>query len=179
MQASAAENGNGASGGVILRSIAANGECAVLVAECTRLVAQAQHMHETSPTATAALGRAMVGGLLLGAFKGDKETVQLTWRGDGPLGQRACGCSARLLRAMPLTPRHTVLVIADSTGYVKGTVSNRLADPPLRPDKKLNVGAAVGEGVLSVVRAHPDMKEPYTGEAVLHGAGVSGSLLTC
>ena len=146
-QAAAAVDGTGAgsNSGLILRSIASNGECAVLVADCTALVAHAQQLHDTSPTATAALGRAMVGSLLLSVFKGEGETVQLSWSGDGPLGK--------------------VLVVADSSGFVKGMVSNRLANPPLRADRKLNVGAAVGEGVLSVVRSHPDWKEPYTGAA--------------
>lgn len=54
-------------------------------------------------------------------------------------------------------------VIADAFGNVKGTVANSQADPPLRPDGKLNVGAAVGRGVLAVVRSHPSNDRPYSG----------------
>ena len=54
-------------------------------------------------------------------------------------------------------------VIADTNGNVKGTLANALADPPLRPDGKLNVGEAVGKGVLAVVRSHPKNEHPYQG----------------
>ena len=85
--------------------------------------------------------------LLLGTFKGEDETTQLTFKGDGPLGQ----------------------IIATSThdGRVKGFVSNPNADPPLRKDGKLNGGGAVGSGVLTVRRAHPSMKTPFTGTVEL------------
>ena len=54
-------------------------------------------------------------------------------------------------------------IVADAFGNVKGTVANSQADPPLRPDGKLNVGAAVGRGVLAVVRSHPSNDRPYSG----------------
>ena len=54
-------------------------------------------------------------------------------------------------------------VIADTNGNVKGTMANAAADPPLRPDGKLNVGEAVGRGVLAVVRSHPQNEHPYQG----------------
>ncbi len=47
--------------------------------------------------------------------------------------------------------------------YVSPQVGNPQADPPLREDKKLNVGAAVGQGVLAIVRSHPLEPQPYTG----------------
>ena len=127
----------------IYRVMSENQEVSVISVVGTKLVSEAVARHKTAPTATAALGRSMLGALLLGTFKGDDETVQIMFKGDGPLG--------------PIT------VIADNAGQVKGMVANPKADPPLRPDGKLNVGAAVGLGVLTVSRAHPDWKAPFTG----------------
>ena len=169
--AAAAEQSGAPPGGVILRSLAANGECAVLVAAATPLVAHAQRLHQTTPTATAALGRGLIGGLLLAAFKKDGETVQLSFKGGGPLGHSASPPAparllppARLPCLADLILLSPVIVCADAQGMVKGMVTNKFVEPPLRPDGKLNVGAAVGsDGTLSVVRNHPDWKEPYTG----------------
>lgn len=69
--------------------------------------------------------------------------LQVTFRGDGELGE--------------------LQAIATSGGQVKGKVINPAADPPLRPDGKLNVGAAVGAGIVAVVRSHPASASPYTG----------------
>lgn len=72
-----------------------------------------------------------------------------------------------------------MIIVADSTGSVKGMVSNRFAEPPLRPDGKLNVGAAVGnDGILSVVRNHPDFKEPYTGVVPITSGEVAEDIAT-
>ncbi|CAG9464774.1 unnamed protein product [Pedinophyceae sp. YPF-701] len=127
----------------MLRSLSDNGQVSVLAVDSTRLVAEAASRHGTAPTATAALGRALTGAALLGAFRKEREAVQLNFNGRGELG--------------------SMIVIADTAGNAKGYVTNPHADPPLRPDGKLNVGAAVGTGVLSVVRSHPLMKEPFTG----------------
>ncbi len=87
---------------------------------------QAARRHKTAPTSTAALGRTLLGALLMGAFRKDRETIQITFRGNGPADN--------------------VLAIADTQGNVKGLIGNPQADPPLRPDGKLNVGAAIGQG---------------------------------
>lgn len=128
---------------VLLRTISASAEVSVLVVDGTQLVAEAASRHKTAPTSTAALGRALLGALLLGAFRKDEEQLQITFKGDGPA--------------------QNVLAIANTRGDVKGLIANPLADPPLRPDGKLDVGAAVGKGVLAVVRSHPADKQPYTG----------------
>lgn len=100
----------------IYRVMSANQEVSVVAVVGTKLVSDAVTRHKTAPTATAALGRSMLSAVLLGAFKGDDETVQITFKGDGPLGQ--------------------ITVISDNTGQVKGMVANPNADPPLRPDGK-------------------------------------------
>ena len=127
----------------IYRVMSANQEVSVISVVGTSLVSDAVSRHKTAPTATAALGRTMLAATLLGSFKGDDETTQITFKGDGPIGQ--------------------IIAISDNTGQVKGMVSDPNADPPLRPDGKLNVGGAVGRGVLTVSRAHPEWKAPFNG----------------
>lgn len=86
----------------VLRTVSENNEVSVLVVQGTELVADACRRHNTAPTASAALGRALLGTLLMGCFKGDQEKTQVTFQGDGPLG--------------------SVQVIADPKGNVKGKV---------------------------------------------------------
>ena len=110
--------------------------------DASRLVREAAHRHGTAPTASAALGRSLMGALLLAAGKTRDETVQLQFRGDGELGQ--------------------VTAIADGACNVRGYVHNPEAHPPPRAGK-LDVGRAVGRGILSVVRYHPAWRDPYSG----------------
>ncbi len=108
----------------------------------TALVGSAAQRHGTAPTATAALGRTLMGAVLMAAESGPDETLQIQLRGDGPLG--------------------VVTVIADSEGGVRGFVGNPAADLPARAGK-LDVGGAVGKGIVTVVRYHPSWREPYSG----------------
>lgn len=89
----------------LLSSISDNGQVSILVVKGTQLVQEACTRHQTSPTASAALGRALLGTLLLAAFREQGEKTQVTFRGDGPLGG--------------------IQVIADATGTVKGKASAR------------------------------------------------------
>jgi hypothetical protein len=127
----------------VLRTLSEASEISVLAVDGTRLVAEATRRHGTAPTASAALGRALLGGLLMSAFKGEGEATQITFKGTGPLGG--------------------LQVVAEATGAVKGRVDNPSADPPLRRDGKLDVGAAIGGGVLAIVRSREGGSEPYTG----------------
>jgi len=140
-------------GDQLLLCISADAEVSVLSLVATEVVREAQRRHNASPTASAALGRALMGTLLLGALKGDAETVQVTFLGDGPLGQ--------------------MTTIATEKGFVKGFVGNPSCDPPLKPTGKLDVGTAVGSGVLSVVRNHSDWKQPYIGTVPIYSGEVA------
>ena len=126
----------------LVRTLSAGGSIAVRAMVGTALVADAAARHRTSPTASAALGRALMGAALLASGSAEGETVQLQLRGDGPLG--------------------CVTAIADCNGRVRGYASNPAAHPP-PSGGRLAVGAAVGKGVLSVVRHHPRWREPYRG----------------
>lgn len=141
-----------------MRSISDNGQVSILVVRGTQLVQEAAIRHKTSPTASAALGRALLGTLLMAAFREQGEKTQVTFKADGPL--------------------NGIQVIADATGLVKGKVGNPLADPPLRADGKLNVGKAVGRGVLAVVRSNVSkgFETPYTGMVAIHSGEVAEDL---
>jgi len=67
-------------------SLSQLGEVAVLAVDGTQLVAEAARRHGTAPTATAALGRTLLGALLMGSFRKDDEAIQLSFKGDGMLG---------------------------------------------------------------------------------------------
>lgn len=118
----------------------------------TSTVAQAAAIHVTSPVATAALGRALMGTAMLGAMlKSDQGSVTVTIDGGGPLGRLVC--------------------VADHES-VRGCVDVPNLEMPLKPNGKLDVGRAVGgQGRMSVVR-DDGLKTPYVGQVPL----VSGEI---
>lgn len=116
----------------------------------------AQKYHQLSPVASAALGRLLAAGQLMGSMLKNKDAaLTLQLKGDGPLG--------------------TVLVSADAAGDVKGYVSNPDVDLPLKANGKLDVGAAVGKGTLSVVK-DLKMKEPYIGQIPIQTGEIGDDL---
>ena len=124
-------------------------------AVCTRgIVERARNIHQLTPVATAALGRALSGVSMIGnALKGQGESVTLQIKGGGPLG--------------------TVLAISDAEGNVRGYVGDGSVELPLRPDGKLDVGGAVGhEGTLTVIK-DLGLKEPYVGTIDLLGGEIA------
>lgn len=128
----------------LLRGVAAAGSIRVVAADTTSLVEDSRRRHDTTPTATAALGRTLTGALLLShvLLKNPQDRATLRLRGDGPLGG----------------------VIADAglDGAVRGYVTNPNASLPPRPDGKLDVGGALGRGDLQVIRAHAPYGDPYS-----------------
>ena len=112
------------------------------------LTERARQIHNTTPVATAALGRSLMACAMMGdQLKGEGASVTLRFKGDGPLG--------------------TVITVSDIEGNVRGYVTDPSVDLPPRPDGKLDVGGAVGKhGTLTVIK-DLDMKEPYVGMAPL------------
>ena len=139
--------------GRILRGLAGDGNLRVVAADTTDVVEEARLRHGLSPTATAALGRAMTGALLLAQLllKTPRERLTLRIEGTGPLGG--------------------LVAEADAFGHVRGYAKNPKAEVPLREDGKLNVGELVGPGVLRVDRSLPN-GEIYTSTVPL----VSGEI---
>ena len=136
----------------IVRGTAMGGFIRFFAANTKKLTGEAQKIHGTSPVATAALGRMLTAGSMMGTMlKNDNDIVTLNIRGDGPLGG--------------------IVVTADSSSRVKGYVHNPIVDIPLKRAGKLDVGRAVGSGTLSVIK-DLGLKEPVSGQIAL----VSGEI---
>lgn len=142
----------------IVRATAAEGQVRAFAATTRNLVERARQIHGTSPIATAALGRLLTGGAMMGSMmKGEKDLITLQIQGDGPIGG--------------------IVVTADSSARVKGYVREPMVMLPPSKEGKLDVGGAVGRGTLQVIR-DVGMKEPYVGQVDL----ISGEIaedLTC
>ncbi|MDO4476173.1 MAG: Hsp33 family molecular chaperone HslO [Lachnospiraceae bacterium] len=140
----------------LVRATAAQGYIRAFAATTRELTEQARQIHETSPVATAALGRLMTGGLMMGSMmKGDKDLLTLQMQGDGPMrGQ---------------------IVTVNARGQVKGYVYEPGVLLPPNALKKLDVGGAIGNGTLTVIR-DLGLKEPYTGSVELVNGEVAEDL---
>lgn len=115
--------------------------------DSTELVETARKIHRMNPTPTAALGRTLTMGAMMGVMlKGEEEKVTIQILGNGPLG--------------------SILVVANSKAEVKGYVSNAMAEAEELPNGKLNVGGVVGKGSLNVIK-DIGLKEPYVGNVPL------------
>ena len=141
----------------LVRAISKDGFVKAVAVSTRDLTERARQIHHTLPVATAALGRTLAAASMLGnALKGDGASVTLQIKGDGPLG--------------------TILAVSDNEGNVRGKVDDPAVDLPLRPDGKLDVGAAVGhEGMLTVIR-DLNMKDPYVGSVSLLGGEIAEDL---
>lgn len=139
-------------GDYMVRATAADGTVRAFAARTDRLVGEAQSDHHTSPVATAALGRLLTAGVMMGTMlKGEDDLITLMIRGDGPIGG--------------------ITVTADAFGDVKGFVSNPDIWLPAKANGHLDVGRAVGRGVLTVVRDQ-EAGDPYSSQVNL----VSGEI---
>lgn len=139
----------------LIRGVAANAGIRVVAADTTTLVREAQDRHQAGPTAAAALGRTLTGALLLShvLLKNPQDRVTLRLRGDGPLGG----------------------VIADAglDGTVRGYARNPQVELPPRADGKLDVGGAVGNGEIEVIRSHAPYGDPYSSSSPLASGEVA------
>ena len=131
----------------IVRAMAANQQIRAFAATTKNLVEHARSIHGTSPVATAALGRLLTAGAMMGAsLKGEKDLLTLQIKGDGPL--------------------NGLTVTTDSSSNVKGYVNNPTFVNPPNFMGKFDVGGAIGYGTLRVIR-DMGLKEPYVGETAL------------
>ena len=136
----------------LIRATAANGQVRAFGVTSRELTETAKNAHDTSPVATAALGRLMSAAVMMGAdLKGENDLLTLRIEGDGPMGG--------------------LLATADSHGNVKGYAFHPEVLLPPNAKGKLDVGGALGAGMLSVVK-DIGLKEPYVGQTNL----VSGEI---
>lgn len=128
----------------IKKYLACEGRVNIICAETTQLVEEARKIHDLSPVATAALGRLLTIGSIMGSnLKDADESITLQIKANGELGKITC--------------------ITYGTSNVKGYVENPVVDLPLKQNGKLDVGTAVGkEGFLYVIK-DIGLKEPYIG----------------
>ena len=131
----------------MIRATAADGQIRAFAATTKEMVETAKNAHNTSPSATAALGRLMTAAAMMGSdLKGEGELLTLRIEGDGPIGG--------------------LLVTADGKGDVKGYAFNPDVMLPPNAQGKLDVGGSLGLGVLSVIK-DIGLKEPYVGQTQL------------
>ena len=136
----------------MVRATAANAQIRAFACTTRETVETARAAHNTSPVVTAALGRLLSAGVMMGSMlKGDDELITLQIKGDGPIGG--------------------LTVTADRNGHVKGYANVPDVILPANAQGKLDVGGAVGAGILSVIR---DM--PYVGQCVLQTSEIAEDL---
>jgi molecular chaperone Hsp33 len=146
----------------LVRTISESGSISVKAIIASELLSQALSLRSYAPTAGNALGRAMMGALLIAvgsaaddADDANVESVQLQFRGDGPLG--------------------SLTAIADSRARVRGTVQ-RPETEHRNADGSPDIAGALGLGPLNVVRHRPRWKSPYTGTVPLVSGEIAGDL---
>lgn len=140
----------------IVRASIANDSVRAFAISSTHLVAEARERHRTLPVVTAALGRLLSAGAIMGSMmKGDQDIVTISLKGDGPAGY--------------------ITVTADSHGHVKGFPGNPNVDIPRKYAGKLDVGTAVGRGLLTV-SYDLGLKEPYSGQVEIQTGEVAEDL---
>ena len=142
----------------ILRAMTRDGSARVLVINSRKIVDDMIRFHKTSPTASAALGRLVTATSVIGTMlPEDGDTVTVSIQGDGDAGR--------------------LLAVGDYFGNVKGYIQNPLVNPPKKPNGKLDVGAAVGQGTISFVKSVGAI-EPQVGTIELVSGEIAEDIAT-
>jgi len=140
----------------IIKATAGNAQIRAFAITSKEIVETARKAHNTSPVMTAALGRLLSAAAMMGSMmKGDKDILTLQIKGDGPAGG--------------------LTVTADSHGNVKGYANNPDVILPANELGKLDVGGAIGNGFLGVIK-DLGLKEPYVGQTVLQTGEIAEDL---
>lgn len=127
----------------IMKFLAYEGKISVICIDSTELVEKAKKTHDLSPVATAAFGRMLTAtAIMANEMKNEKDKITIQIKGNGPL--------------------QMMVATANNFPKVKGYVANPIVDLPLNEDGKLDVGGAVGNGYINVIK-DIGLKEPYVG----------------
>lgn len=140
----------------IVRASAANGTVRAFAITSKELTERARNCHHTSPVISAALGRLLAAGAMMGVMmKGEDDLLTLQIMSDGPV--------------------KGLVVTADAAGNVKGYPQVPDVELPANAQGKLDVGGAVGGGILRVIR-DMGLKEPYVGTTQLQTGEIAEDL---
>lgn len=122
------------------------GEVRFFIVDSKSVVEELNQINKTSPVAIAAMGRSVTITALIGLMLKGEDKLSVTISGDGPIGK--------------------IIAVANGEGEVKATISNPYVDIPLKPNGKLDVSGAVGNGTLQVVKDQ-GLKDPFVGQTEL------------
>ena len=143
-------------GDYLVRATAAGETVRAFAVRSTEMAAVARETHMTLPVVTAALGRLLSAGAMMGSMmKGENDKLTLQMKGDGPIGM--------------------LTVTADSHGNIKGFPANPAVDIPRKYAGKLDVGGAIGKGVLTVIM-DLGLREPYNGQVEIQTGEIGDDL---
>ncbi|MCM1534453.1 MAG: Hsp33 family molecular chaperone HslO [Clostridium sp.] len=140
----------------MVRAMAANAQIRAFACTTRGVAEAARKAHNTTPVMTAALGRLLSAGVMMGSMlKGETDLMTLRIKGDGPAGG--------------------LTVTADSKGNVKGYADMPAVLLPPKPNGKLDVAGAIGNGFLRVIK-DMGLKEPYVGQTELQTGEIAEDL---
>lgn len=144
--------------GKLIKYITENGEAVVVAADTTDVAARAEQIHHTSAVVTAGLGRLLTAASMMGsALKSERNSLTLRITGDGQVG--------------------SLTAVSDWQGNVRGYAGNPVVELPLNQKGKLDVGGAVGQGTLTVLKDLGE-KEPYVGSIALVSGEIAEDITT-
>ena len=142
----------------ILRGMTRDGSARILIINSKEIVNDVVKYHHTTPTATATLGRVVTAASMIGTMlPEDGDSVTISISGDGEAGK--------------------IIAVGDYFGNVKGYIQNPMANPPKKPNGKLDVGAAVGAGTISLVKS-VGANEPQIGTIELVSGEIAEDIAT-
>lgn len=152
---------------IVASTLSAKGGISIKAVDATKVVYDVCTRHNCSPLATVALGRTLIGNILLASGKDRDEVCQLNIKGNGVL--KHISTEAEM-------PGPTNDTNDENTINVRGTIQNPTAKLPLLDNGTLDIAKGIGIGILQVNRSHPSWKEPFSGSVILETSDIAQDL---